>query len=351
MRAVVPVSTAPATAGVAPIRGRARHRSASTTRGSRVPRASATESERVSTPTGPCPSRRGVLAAPLVAAAASAATGGSMFVPPRARAEEARVLLVSSSGADAGSAEPFPSVTAALEALAARRPRGSPASILLSPGVYAERVVVPDSLARDLVIEPVAGAAPGSVTLEHRTSSPYEATVENRMPASAGAATLRRLVVRHASPSVANNYAAFATPGSSLTLEACDVRSDTGSGVAAEGATLAVRNCSIRGCKTHGVAVYGDLLGEFGSGEIVGCVVADNGGDGVLLRQGARGDVRGNTITGNGGVSVELVDVREGTTLRDNVLGTGGGKRAKPAVRFGGYGEEDVVAENNRVVV
>lgn len=351
MRAVVPVSTAPATAGVAPIRGRARHRSASTTRGSRVPRASATESERVSTPTGPCPSRRGVLAAPLVAAAASAATGGSMFVPPRARAEEARVLLVSSSGADAGSAEPFPSVTAALEALAARRPRGSPASILLSPGVYAERVVVPDSLARDLVIEPVAGAAPGSVTLEHRTSSPYEATVENRMPASAGAATLRRLVVRHASPSVANNYAAFATPGSSLTLEACDVRSDTGSGVAAEGATLAVRNCSIRGCKTHGVAVYGDLLGEFGSGEIVGCVVADNGGDGVLLRQGARGDVRGNTITGNGGVSVELVDVREGTTLRDNVLGTGGGKKAKPAVRFGGYGEEDVVAENNRLVV
>ena len=350
MRAVVPVSTAPATAGVAPIRGRARHRSASTTRGSRVPRASATESEHVSTPTGPCPSRRGVLAAPLVAAAASAATGGSMFVPPRARAEEARVLLVSSSGAaDAGSAEPFPSVTAALEALAARQPRGSPASILLSPGVYAERVVVPDSLARDLVIEPVAGAAPGSVTLEHRTSSPYEATVENRMPASAGAATLRRLVVRHASPSVANNYAAFATPGSSLTLEACDVRSDTGSGVAAEGATLVLTDCAIHDCKTHGVAVYGDLLGEFGSGAIARCVVSRNGGDGVLLRQGARGEVVGNTITDNGGFSVELVDVREGTTVRDNVLGTGG-KKPKPAVRFGGYGEEDVVNENNREV-
>ena len=188
-----------------------------------------------------------------------------MFVPPRARAEEARVLLVSSSGAaDAGSAEPFPSVTAALEALAARQPRGSPASIRLSPGVYAERVVVPASLARDLVIEPVAGAAPGSVTLEHRTSSPYEATVENRMPASAGAATLRRLVVRHASPSVANNYAAFATPDSSLTLESCDVRSDTGSGVAAEGATLVLTDCAIHDCKTHGVAVYGDLLGELG---------------------------------------------------------------------------------------
>ena len=273
-----------------------------------------------------------------------------MFVPPRARAEEARVLLVSSSGAaDAGSAEPFPSVTAALEALAARQPRGSPASIRLSPGVYAERVVVPASLARDLVIEPVAGAAPGSVTLEHRTSSPYEATVENRMPASAGAATLRRLVVRHASPSVANNYAAFATPEPVSDRTSHDSSVSDEPGVAAEGATLVLTDCAIHDCKTHGVAVYGDLLGEFGSGEIAGCVVADNGGDGVLLRQGARGDVRGNTITGNGGVSVELVDVREGTTLRDNVLGTGG-KKAKPAVRFGGYGEEDVVAENNRVV-
>ena len=347
MRAVASVSIAPATAGVDPIRRKAWHRRASTTRGCCVPRASATESEDVSTPTGP--SRRGVLAAPLVAAAASAATGGSLLTPPRARAEETRVLLVSSGGAaDAGSAQTFPSVTAALEALAARGD-ASAASIRLSPGVYFERVVVPASLAGDLLIEPVAGAAPGSVTLEHRTSSPYEATVENQMPGSAGAVTLRRVVVRHASPSVANNYAAFAQPGSALTLESCDVQSDTGSGVAAEGATLVLTDCAIHDCKTHGVAVYGDLLGEFGSGEIAGCVVADNGGDGVLLRQGARGDVRGNTITGNGGVSVELVDVREGTTLRDNVLGTGG-KKAKPAVRFGGYGEEDVVAENNRVV-
>ena len=92
---------------------------------------------------------------------------------------------------------------------------------------------------------------------------------------------------------MANNYAAFATPDSSLTLESCDERSDTGSGIAAEGATLVLTDCAIHDCKTHGVAVYGDLLGEFGSGEIAGCVVADNGGDGVLLRQGARGDVAG----------------------------------------------------------
>jgi hypothetical protein len=340
MRAVAPVSTAPATAGVAPTRRPPRHRRASTTRG--VPKASAVVSEDVSTPTGP--SRRGVLAAPLVAAAASAPTGGSLFAPPRARAEETRVLVVSSSGAaDAGSAKTFPSVTAALAALSARGD-ASPASIRLSPGVYAERVVVPASLAGDLLIEPVAGAAPGSVTLEHRTGSPYEATVENQMPASRGAVTLRSVNVRHASPSVANNYAAFATPGSSLTLESCDVQSDTGSGIAAEGATLVVKDCRVHDCKSHGVAVYGDLLGEFGSGEVSDCAVSRNGGDGVLLRQGAFGVVRGCVITDNGGFSVELVDCREGTTLVNNKW-TGSKKRA--AVRFGGYGEEDVVAENN----
>ena len=254
------------------------------------------------------------------------------------------MLVVSSSGAaDAGSAKTFPSVTAALAALSARGD-ASPASIRLSPGVYAERVVVPASLAGDLLIEPVAGAAPGSVKLEHRTGSPYEATVENQMPASRGAVTLRSVNVRHASPSVANNYAAFATPGSSLTLESCDVQSDTGSGIAAEGATLVVKDCRVHDCKSHGVAVYGDLLGEFGSGEVSDCAVSRNGGDGVLLRQGAFGVVRGCVITDNGGFSVELVDCREGTTLVNNKW-TGSKKRA--AVRFGGYGEEDVVAENN----
>jgi hypothetical protein len=143
---------------------------------------------------------------------------------------------------------------------------------------------------------------------------------------------------------VANNYAAFATPGSSLTLESCDVQSDTGSGIAAEGATLVVKDCRVHDCKSHGVAVYGDLLGEFGSGEVSDCAVARNGGDGVLLRQGAFGVVRGCVITDNGGFSVELVDCREGTTLVNNKW-TGSKKRA--AVRFGGYGEEDVVAENN----
>ena len=41
---------------------------------------------------------------------------------------------------------------------------------------------------------------------------------------------------------------------------------------------------------------------------------------------------------------MELVDCREGTTLVNNKW-TGSKKRV--AVRFGGYGEEDVVAENN----
>jgi hypothetical protein len=48
------------------------------------------------------------------------------------------------------------------------------------------------------------------------------------------------------------------------------VSSETGSGVVGEGADIRVTGCKVHGCKTHGVAIYGDLLGEFGGGTVVG---------------------------------------------------------------------------------
>jgi hypothetical protein len=98
--------------------------------------------------------------------------------------------------------------------------------------------------------------------------APYEATIE----AAAGCVglLLRNITVRHSSPSVANNYAVFATAGSGVSLEGCDVSSETGSGVVGEGAQIRVSGCRVHGCKTHGVAIYGDLLGEFGGGTVAG---------------------------------------------------------------------------------
>ena len=84
-------------------------------------------------------------------------------------------------------------------------------------------------------------------------------------------------------------FAFTLTLGSGVSLEGCDVSSETGSGVVGEGADIRVTGCKVHGCKTHGVAIYGDLLGEFGGGTVEGCEIYDNKEDGVLLRGGAKG--------------------------------------------------------------
>lgn len=58
------------------------------------------------------------------------------------------------------------------------------------------------------------------------TSAPYEATIE----ILADGVQVTGLTVRHASPSIANNYAVYVR-GSVVQLTACDVSSSTGSAV------------------------------------------------------------------------------------------------------------------------
>ena len=197
------------------------------------------------------------------------------------------------------------------------------ASVRIAPGTYAERVVVPAFAAQcdALRIEPLEGNDASSVTVEHFTSVPYEAVFE--AAPNAKGLVLNNLTIRHGSKSVANNYAVFANVGSGLTMRGCDVRSDTGSGVAAEGAQLDVEDCVVSNCKTHGVAVYGDLFGQGGFGRVVKCEIRDNGEDGVLVRGGASAEVAGNEVFDNGRFGVELVDVGAGCRVVDNAVGVG----------------------------
>lgn len=46
-----------------------------------------------------------------------------------------------------------------------------------------------------------------------------------------------------------------------LTLQQCDILSQSGVGVGVEGATLVLQQCSIHSCERHGVAVFGSLEG------------------------------------------------------------------------------------------
>jgi hypothetical protein len=107
-------------------------------------------------------------------------------------------------------------ITAAVDAAAALG-KVDVACVRIAPGTYAERVVVQPFAAScgALVIESMDGKSE-SVTLEHFTSTPYEATLE-AAPGCTGLA-VHNLTIRHGSKSVANNYAVFAQGGSSLTL-------------------------------------------------------------------------------------------------------------------------------------
>ena len=269
-------------------------------------------------------------------------------LPANATEDRDRSTTTSSSSAltlrVGPSGEPHATVAAAFAAAAAVTPRPSILTLHLAPGTYPERVVVPPGLADAVVVEPFPDAPPGAVVaLEHRVDAPYQATFE--VSDGVQNVTLRGITVRHASPSVANNYAVFARPGSSLAVERCDVSSDTGCGVSGEGATLRVSGCDVHDCVSHGVAVYGDLLGEFGEGVVEDCDVVRCGGNGVLVRAGALGTIVGCRFADVGGFGVEFVDPRFGSAARDNRVARGG---KKTPVGFGGIGaEDDVVTEGN----
>lgn len=165
------------------------------------------------------------------------------------------------------------------EALAAAPAQATSVHLLLQPGIYRERLTLGPG--RRVALE---AAKPGTASLIWETERPYEAVVK----ASAGATvTLTGLVLRHASKSVANNYAVH-SEGADLTLQGCDIFSSTGAGVAAEGGRLTIRNGLVHDCARQGVVLFGPLLGgdplQMAS---CGAVLRGNGkyaGDGDAIR-------------------------------------------------------------------
>lgn len=271
-----------------------------------------------------------------IATASSTRADVTVFVSNDGRSPDGSNTKAYASIADA--------IAAAVDAAAALG-KVDVACVRIAPGTYAERVVVQPFAAScgALVIESMDGKSE-SVTLEHFTSTPYEATLE-AAPGCTGLA-VHNLTIRHGSKSVANNYAVFAQGGSSLTLTGCDVKSETGSGVAGEGASISLEECVVHDCRTHGIAVYGDLLGESGFGRVLKCRVYGNGEDGVLVRGGASADVTKCEVVDNGKFGVELSDVGPGTRIVDNVMGPG--KKGKKAVAADDAIAFDVEISDNR---
>lgn len=188
-------------------------------------------------------------------------------------------------------------------------------TVLLAAGTYRERAI----FARAVTLAAAPGAA---VELVHTTSSPYESTVV----IAADGVIVRDIAIRHASPSVANNYAVQATAaaGAATRLERCDVSSDTGSGVGLEGGAPTLIECRVHDCARSGVAVFSDLDGAPGRPTLERCWIGANRAHGVLVRTDAEPRVLSCTVEGNGGYGLALQGCGgefRGNTVRGNRAG------------------------------
>ncbi|KAK9807475.1 hypothetical protein WJX72_000255 [[Myrmecia] bisecta] len=167
--------------------------------------------------------------------------------------------------------------------------------IQVAAGTYHERLIL------DKAVSICAQPQSAAVTVIWETSEPYQAVVQ----CSCAGARIQGLTLRHRSPSVATNYAVYVA-GGDLTLEGCDISSQSGSGVGVEGGSPQIRRCRIHDCARHGIALFGDLFGAEGGGLVQDCMIRDNKQNGVLVRDGAAPTLRHNTVTGNAGYGVLL---------------------------------------------
>jgi hypothetical protein len=61
---------------------------------------------------------------------------------------------------------------------------------------------------------------------------------------------------------------AVCVQGGRLSLQDCDVTSNSGVGVGVEGAVVTLEHCNIHDCERHGVAVFGSLEGKKQCGSV-----------------------------------------------------------------------------------
>jgi len=212
-----------------------------------------------------------------------------------------------------------------------------------------------------------AAQGPGAATVLWETDKPYQPVLSIGAPAAppppapAGGPpprlTLRGLTLRHASKSVANNYAVFITAGGggdddggAVALEGCDISSASGTGVCVEGASApTLTACTVHDCPRYGVALFGGLSGEPAAPVLEGCVVQRNALGAALVRAGAEPRLARCTLAGGGGPGLTLADAGgeyEGNTISGRpgvALGAGAGASAASLAAGGNRIEGGVV--------
>lgn len=115
-------------------------------------------------------------------------------------------------------------------------------------GRYEEQVVISKPIT-------LSANPDDPATLQWQTSQPYQSTITIM---AGGQLRLNNIIIRHSSPSVANNYALFVRGGTSE-LTRCDISSSTGSGIGMEGGTATVWSSKIHDCQGNGAVIAGSI--------------------------------------------------------------------------------------------
>ena len=210
--------------------------------------------------------------------------------------------------AKAATGEPMTYSTIAAALAAA--PSGS--VVIVRAGTYNERVSIR---------KPVRLLGSSGAVLSWKSDKPYEAALDVDVEGSADDGKADVLVlglaVRHASPSIAQNYGVYVHSAAMRRIKFinCDVASSSGSGIGVEGGNVTIRSCSIHDCKNHGVL----YVGRGATGRVERCIVETCKLNGLLLRDGASPTLSNNLLKGNGQYGAALIDCG-GVLLDDNEL-------------------------------
>lgn len=256
----------------------------------------------------PAANRRAALAA-LAAGAVAPSFAGPARADVGAPPPAPRTLLV-------GPGRPHPTLASAL---AAAREGDA---LRLAPGAYAERAVLHVAGLK------LVGEGAGAV-LTWRTDRPYEAALVAAAPRCAAS----NLTIRHASPSVADNYAIHVSDATaSLALDRVSATSATGTGLGADGRVTAV-DCAFSGSARYGAALFAADC------RLERCVLRDNGAGGVLARSAPRVALVRCTVADNRGPGLDLVSGSGGAAECEVAGNRGGGTRLGPAWGEDGDGD------------
>ena len=131
-------------------------------------------------------------------------------------------------------------------------------------------------------------------TIKLSTEDPYKPVIRVQ---SASGVRLDSLVIRHKSPSIANNYAIHMIDCSSCILHSIDASSSTGTGICIEaGQFIEIEDCHVHDCAGNGIAIFPSVDGMEDYSEqdvsdpivIRGTIVEGNSKAGLLVseRQG-----------------------------------------------------------------